>query len=193
MIKRLYVHEKIYDEFLDAFVNHTAKLKVGCGTDPDTFFGPVQNSMQYNKLKDLLTSIQSEGLTAVLGGTIDDSREGFYVPPTIIDNPPDGSRVVQEEPFGPIIPLLKWSDEKDVINRANNSDTGLGASVWAKDLALANRIASELEAGSVWVNSHFDVSPKVPFGGQKMSGIGSELGLAGLVSYCNTQCLWLKK
>lgn len=192
MIKRLYVHEEIYDQFRDAFVKHTATLKVGDGTDAETFFGPVQNEMQYEKLKDLFSSIESQGLNPALGGTITESK-GFFITPTIIDNPPEKSRVVQEEPFGPIIPLIKWSDEDDVLARANATDSGLGASVWSKDIDRANRMAAQLESGSVWVNSHFEVSPNVSIGGHKGSGIGSEWGVNGLVSYCNTQSLWLKK
>ncbi|OJJ54205.1 hypothetical protein ASPSYDRAFT_72341 [Aspergillus sydowii CBS 593.65] len=192
MIKRLYVHEEIYDQFRDAFVKHTATLKVGDGTDAETFFGPVQNEMQYEKLKDLFSSIESQGLNPALGGTITESK-GFFITPTIIDNPPEKSRVVQEEPFGPIIPLIKWSDEDDVLARANATDSGLGASVWSKDIDRANRMAAQLESGSVWVNSHFEVSPNVSIGGHKWSGIGSEWGVNGLVSYCNTQSLWLKK
>ncbi|KAJ5192667.1 hypothetical protein N7449_008809 [Penicillium cf. viridicatum] len=192
MIKRLYVHEKIYDRFRDAFVRHTASLKVGNGSEPDTFFAPVQNSMQYAKLKDLFLSIKTEGLTVALGGTIPESN-GYFINPTVIDNPPEDSRIVQEEPFGPIIPLIKWSNEDDVIARANGTQSGLGASVWTRDLGRANRIAKQLEAGSVWVNSHFDVAPNVSTGGHKWSGIGSEWGVDGLASYCNTQTLWLKK
>ncbi|KAB8068760.1 Aldehyde/histidinol dehydrogenase [Aspergillus leporis] len=160
MIKRLYVHEKIYDQFRDAFVKFTSSLKVGDGMEQDTFFGPVQNEMQYDKLKGLFSSITTEGLNPFLGGTINNDSKGFFITPTVIDNPPENSRVVQEEQFGPIIPLMKWSDEQDVLARANGTHAGLGASVWA--------------AGSVWVNSHFDVSPKVPFGGHKWSGIGTK-------------------
>ncbi|OQD60696.1 hypothetical protein PENPOL_c021G04977 [Penicillium polonicum] len=192
MIKRLYIHEKIYDQFRDAFVRHIASLKVGDGSEPDTFFGPVQNSMQYAKLKDLFLSIKTEGLTAALGGTIPESK-GFFINPTVIDNPPENSRIVQEEPFGPIIPMIKWSNEDDVITRANGTKSGLGASIWTRDLKRANRIAKQLEAGSVWVNTHFDVSPNVSIGGHKWSGIGSEWGVNGLTSYCNLQTLWLKK
>ncbi|KAJ6118292.1 hypothetical protein N7471_013759 [Penicillium samsonianum] len=170
MIKRLYVHEKIYDQFRDKLVQFVQALKVGEGTEPDVFFGPIQNSMQFDKAKDLLCSIASDGLKPVLGGTITDSS-GYFVTPTIIDNPPETSRVVQEEPFAPILPILKWTDEEDVLTRANAAETGLGASVWSKDLSRAKRMADQLEAGSVWINSHFDVTPEAPFGGHKASGM----------------------
>jgi acyl-CoA reductase-like NAD-dependent aldehyde dehydrogenase len=192
MIKRLYIHEKIYDRFRAAFIEYTASLKVGNGTEPSTFFGPVQNAMQYAKLKDLLSSINSEGLSVALGGTITES-EGLYIHPTIVDDPPESSRIVQEEPFGPIIPLMRWSSEEDVIARANSTKTGLGASVWSKDLKRAGEIGKQLQAGSVWINSHFEVAPNVSIGGHKWSGIGSEWGVSGLISYCNLQTLWHKK
>lgn len=192
MIKRLYVHEKIYDAFLEKLVAFVKNFKVGEGTDPDVFVGPVQNKMQFEKAKDLFSSITTENLKAVLGGSIEDSH-GYYIHPTIIDNPPEGSRVVQEEPFAPILPVMKWSDEDDVIKKANALDTGLGSSVWSKDLDRAQRIADQMQSGSVWVNSHFEVAPNVPFGGHKQSGMGVEWGLTGLLGYCNSQTQWLNK
>ncbi|CEL02152.1 Putative Aldehyde dehydrogenase [Aspergillus calidoustus] len=193
MIKRLYVHEKIYDAFLAKFVEFVKNLPVGPGTNSDTFFGPVQNSMQYEKAKELFSTITTENLTAALGSASIADSDGYFIHPTIIDNPPETSRVVQEEPFAPILPVLKWSDEEDVLARANGVETGLGASVWSGDAERARRIADRLEAGSVWINSHFEVSPLAPFGGHKSSGIGSEWGLQGLVQYCNCQTLWIKK
>ncbi|KAJ5499431.1 Aldehyde dehydrogenase N-terminal [Penicillium expansum] len=192
MIKRLYVHEKIYDEFLSKVITFVKTLKVGEGTEADTFFGPVQNQMQYEKAKDLFSSISTENLKAALGGSIEASS-GYFIHPTIIDNPPETSRVVQEEPFAPILPIMKWSDEDDVLERANALETGLGSSVWSKDFERATRIADQLQSGCVWVNSHFDVAPNAPFGGHKQSGMGVEWGLDGLLAYCNSQTQWLKK
>lgn len=192
MIKRLYVHEKIYDQFLEKLIAFVKTLKVGEGTEPDVFFGPVQNKMQFEKAKDLFNSISTEKLKAVLGGSIEESK-GYFIHPTIIHNPPESSRVVQEEPFAPILPVMKWSDEDDVIEKANALETGLGASVWSKDFERATRIADQLQSGVVWVNSHFDVMPTAPFGGHKQSGMGVEWGLTGLLGYCNSQTQWLKK
>ena len=98
-----------------------------------------------------------------------------------------------EEPFGPILPILSWKDEDDVISRANNTKMGLGASVWTTDLEEGRRIGSQLEAGSVWINSHLEVHPNLPFGGHKESGIGHEYGLSGVKAFCNVQSLFLKK
>ena len=192
MIKRLYIHSSIYDTFLSKFVEAVKAFQVGPGTDESAFIGPVQNSMQYEKAKDLFSSIASENLHPALGGKISESA-GYFIPPTLIDNPPEASRVVQEEPFAPILPLLKWDDEADVLARANASESALGASVWTKDMEKGRRIADQLQAGTVWINSHFEVSPFVPFGGHKSSGLGTEWGVQGLTQYCNSKSLWIRK
>ncbi|KAJ5633427.1 Aldehyde dehydrogenaseN-terminal [Penicillium lividum] len=192
MIKRLYVHENIYDVFLEKLVAFVKTFKVGEGTEADVFIGPVQNKMQFDKTKDLFNSITTDKLKIALGGSIQDSA-GYFIHPTIVDNPPENSRIVQEEPFAPILPVMKWSDEDDVIGKANALETGLGASVWSKDFERATRIADQLESGVVWVNSHFDAAPNAPFGGHKQSGLGVEMGVTGLLGYCNSQTQWLKK
>lgn len=196
MIKRLYVHEKIYDKFLASMVEHTKKLKTGQGFADDVFFGPVQNEMQYEKVKSLFAELNKQHWKTAVGGQMPDNQhgqKGYFITPTIVDNPPEDSRIVQEEPFGPILPMLKWTDEDDVIRRANDTKMGLGASVWSADFERACRMGKQLEAGSVWINSHFDVAPNVPFGGHKWSGIGMEWGIIGLKAFCNPQTLWLKK
>ena len=131
--------------------------------------------------------------TTAFEGGIREASNGYFITPAIIDNPPDDSRIVTEEPFGPIIPMLKWSDETEVLERANRGEHGLGASVWTKDLVRGERLGRQLSVGSVWINSHFDVAPNVPFGGHKWSGIGSEWGMTGMKEYCNSQSLWIWK
>ncbi|KAK4188928.1 putative potassium-activated aldehyde dehydrogenase [Podospora australis] len=192
-IKRLYVHEKIYPEFLKALVEVVKSLKVGGAGDTEAFLGPVQNSMQFGKVCDLYSEIPKQGWEVALGGVPESRGKGFFLPPTIIDNPPDDSRIVVEEPFGPIIPVLKWSDEEEVIRRANNTNMGLGASVWSNDIERAQKISRKLEAGSIWVNSHFELAPYVPFGGHKWSGVGMDWGIVGMKGWCNTQATWVRK
>ncbi|RLL93178.1 hypothetical protein CFD26_101576 [Aspergillus turcosus] len=192
MIKRLYVHEAIYDEFRDKLVSIVKTFPLGEGTKPDVFFGPIQNEMQYNKARDLLASISSEGLTTVLGGSPGDPA-GFFIQPTIVDNPPGKARVVIEEPFAPILPLLKWRADDEVLDRANTDPSGLGGSVWCRDPDRAQRLADCLDTGSVWINSHLALAPHVPYGGHKQSGIGVEYGLEGLKAYCASQTVWLFK
>ncbi|RAL12823.1 aldehyde dehydrogenase family protein [Aspergillus homomorphus CBS 101889] len=192
-IKRLYVHEKIYDTVRDKLVQFVRNLKVGDGSEPDTFFGPVQNRMQFDKASDLLSATHAAGLQTIAAGDLPAHLDkGYFIQPTIVDNPPEDSRVVREEPFAPILPLLKWSDEDDVIARANDSEYALSASVWSRDMVQARRLVDRLQVGSVWVNSHFDVAPHVPFGGHKASGIGTEWGLNGLIGWCNSQTIWFR-
>ncbi|KAL2173599.1 aldehyde dehydrogenase-like protein [Thermothelomyces heterothallicus CBS 202.75] len=194
LAKRIYVHDKIYDRFRDAMVEFTRNhIKTGGGFEPDVVVGPVQNSMQFELVKDMYAQIEKCGWKTALEGRVREGDKGYFIEPAIIDNPPEDSRIVVEEPFGPIVPLLRWSDEDDVVERANALETGLGASVWSRDLARAERLARRLAAGSVWVNSHFDVAPDVPFGGHKESGIGMEWGLEGFRHFTNSRSLWVWK
>jgi len=128
-----------------------------------------------------------------VGGDIDETAAGWFVPVSLVDNPPDDSRIVCEEPFGPILPLLKWSDEADVVARANDTIYGLGASVWGKDQKAVERIGSQLEAGTVWLNEVHQYSPFQAFGGHKQSGLGCENSLHGLMEYTNWQTMTLHK
>ncbi|KAF6815191.1 putative aldehyde dehydrogenase [Colletotrichum sojae] len=193
LVKRIYVHEKIYDEFRDAFVDFTKNnIKTGGGFEPDIVVGPVQNKMQFELVKNMYADIDKSGWKVALGGGVREGN-GYFIEPAVIDNPPEDSRIVKEEPFGPIVPLLKWSSEEEVLDRANALETGLGASVWSKDLERAERMGRSLSAGSVWINSHFDVAPNVPFGGHKESGLGMEWGVEGFKQYTNTRSLWVWK
>ncbi|KAK5625024.1 hypothetical protein RRF57_000740 [Xylaria bambusicola] len=192
-IKRIYVHEKTYDQFLSKMVEHIRSFKMGDHTDPEAFFGPIQNEIQYEKLKTFYSKISTEGWNVALGGKPEDvDSKGFYIPATIIQNPPDNSSIITDEPFGPIVPVLKWSEEHDVIERVNSSKYGLGASVWSNNVPKARRIAEQLEAGSIWVNTNFEFAPNVPFGGHKQSGLGMEWGEEGLKGWCNSPAYWIK-
>lgn len=195
-VKRIYVHESVYEPFKQALVDFAKNIKMGQPTDPQVMVGPIQNSMQYGKVQDMFEQIKLQGWNAILGGNVDSKAEqpkGYFMQPTIIDNPPEESRIVQEEPFGPIVPLLKWSDEEDVLKRANASHMGLGGSVWSKDVERGARLAKRLEVGSAWVNTHFELDPSVPFGGAKWSGLGRELGVSGLQGWMEPQSLWVRK
>lgn len=147
--------------------------------------------MQYERVCSFFEDVEKQGYKVAVGGKVETSG-GYFINPTIIDNPDENSKIVVEEPFGPILPILKWSDEEDVIERANNTDMGLGASVWSSDLEEAERIGRQLDAGTIWVNTHFELDPSVPFGGHKSSGLGSEWGVSGLTQFCNSQSLFLK-
>jgi len=192
--KRLYIHEDVYDEVKDALVDFIKEnIKVGDGAEADTDLGPIQNSMQYGKVQDYFADCHANGYGFAVGGDIDETAAGWFVPVSLVDNPPDDSRIVCEEPFGPILPLLKWSDEADVIARANDTIYGLGASVWGKDQEAVERIGSQLEAGTVWLNEVHQYSPFQAFGGHKQSGLGCENSLHGLMEYTNWQTVTLHK
>ncbi|KAF3770756.1 hypothetical protein M406DRAFT_67132 [Cryphonectria parasitica EP155] len=196
-IKRVYVHDKIYDAFLAAMITFIREnMPYGAATDPKTVIGPIQNAMQYDKVKEFFEEAEAQKWTVALGGLKEKAgikTKGLLFPPTLIDNPSDESRIVREEPFGPILPLLRWTEEQDVIHRVNAVEAGLGASVWSSNVERAAKIADALEAGSVWVNGHFQVAPNMPFGGHKASGIGMDWGVVGLKGWCNPQGFWTIK
>ncbi|KAF3002629.1 hypothetical protein E8E13_009021 [Curvularia kusanoi] len=191
--KRIYIHESIYKEFLEEMVNFTKSIKVGNPDDGDNLLGPVQNKMQYDRVKGFFEDSKSKGYKFAVGEPDVTASKGFFVPPTIIDNPPNDSRIIQEEPFGPIVPTQPWSDLEEVIARANDTNTGLGACVWGKDVEKASKIARRLEAGSVFVNSYEKPTPQATFGGHKESGIGGEWGKTGLLAYCNPHVIHVYK
>lgn len=190
--KRLYIHNDIYDEVRDALVDYARTIRVGDGSEQGTDIGPIQNAMQFEKLKALLADAKARGLHAVLGGEIADGP-GYYVPVTIYDNPPEDARVVTEEAFGPVLPLLRFDDIDDVVARANNTDYGLAASVWSADADRAKAIAQRIEAGTVWVNEIHSFAPHIAFGGHKQSGIGIENSLEGLAEYTNAQTIVVRR
>ena len=192
--KRLYIHESVYDEVRDALVDYVKhQVKVGDGASPDTTLGPIQNRPQFEKVKEYFADCKANGHTFAVGGEIDETAPGWFVPVTLVDNPPEDSRIVTEEPFGPILPLLKWSDEDDVIRRANDTIYGLGASVWGKDVEAVKRIGAQLEAGTVWLNEVHQYSPFQAFGGHKQSGLGCENSLHGMMEFVNYQTITLNK
>lgn len=186
--KRLYIHEDIYDELAAALVDYARTVKVGDGSQQGTDLGPIQNRMQFEKLKALLDEARNDGLRFLIGGEVAEGP-GYFVPVTIIDNPPEDSRVVTEEAFGPVLPLLRFQDIDDVIARANATEYGLAASVWSRDIGAARAIAERIEAGTVWINEIHSFSPHVAFGGHKQSGIGIENALEGLAEYSNAQTI----
>lgn len=186
--KRLYIHEAIYEELAAALVEFAKTVKVGDGAQQGVDLGPIQNRMQFEKLKALLADAHEQGHSFLLGGEVGEGP-GFFIPITIIDNPPEDSRVVAEEAFGPVLPLLKFNDVEEVIRRANATEYGLAASVWSRDTVKARAIAERIEAGTVWVNEIHSFSPHVAFGGHKQSGIGIENALEGLSEYTNAQTI----
>ncbi len=190
--KRIYVHEDIYDEFKATLAQVVQNFKVGPGNEEGVMFGPINNKMQYNKVAEFFEESKNKKFNFISGGEVE-KKDGYFYPLSIVDNPPEDSKLVQEEPFGPIVPLLKWKDEADLLKRVNDSQWGLGATVWGSDNAAAERIARQVESGTVWINRMVSHHPAVPFGGMKSSGIGAEHGSSGLAAYCQVQAIWLPK
>jgi acyl-CoA reductase-like NAD-dependent aldehyde dehydrogenase len=174
-------------------VSFTKTVKVGNGADADTQLGPIQNEPQYRKVLEYFEDCRRNRHRFAIGGQVDPGAKGWFIPVTLVDNPPEDSRLVVEEPFGPILPVLKWRDEDDVVRRANDTRYGLGASVWGRDLSAVQRIGRRLEAGTVWLNEVHQYSPHQAFGGHKESGMGCENSLHGLVEYTNWQTITLNK
>ena len=191
--KRIYIHDDVYEAVRDELVTYARTVVVGNGADVETQLGPIQNLPQWQKVQEYFDDCTAQGYTFALGGEIDPNAGGWFVPVTLVDNPPEDSRLVAEEPFGPILPLLRWTDETDVITRANNTVWGLGATVWGEDLEAIERIGRQLEAGTVWLNEVHQYSPHQVFGGHKQSGIGAENSLHGLAEYTNHQTVTLNK
>ena len=183
------MHSSIYEPFLTALTNVTKSLKVGDSNDEGVMLGPIQNSMQYEKVKTFFIDTKAHGYKFALGsGDVEESK-GYFINPTIIDNPPDDSMIVTEEPFGPIVPVQKYDNVDEVIQRANNSKAGLGATVFGTDAKLLQDVADRLEAGSVWINSYPAAGPQAQFGGVKESGIGTEFGTLGILAYANAKAI----
>lgn len=191
-IKRLYVPADIHADFVDAFVALARDKVLGSGLEPGTDLGPIQNTMQYDKLRDMFADIAANGYDVRLGGTIDEARPGNFVPVTIVSDPPDDSRIVREEPFGPVLPILSYDDVDEAVARANDTDFGLAGSVWGPP-AEATAVAARLQAGTVWVNEIHIHGVDLPFGGYKQSGVGVENGHEGLIEFTNTQTLMVAK
>ncbi|KAI0838042.1 aldehyde dehydrogenase [Hypoxylon sp. FL0890] len=190
-MKRIYVHEAVYDAVLAAMVSFVQTLKIGL--DEEAHAGPISNKDHFERVKDLLADVEKNELKVAIGSTKPLSdRSGYYLVPTIIDNPPDDARVVVEEQLGPVLPLMKWSEEADVISRANNTNTGLGASVWSRDMEQAERMAKQLQAGNIWINTHAEIQASTPYAGHKHSGLGIAMGVEGLKSCCNVQSIYTR-
>jgi len=190
--KRIYIHQDQYDAFAKKFVEFAKTVKVGDGLLPDTQMGPLQNHRQYEAVKALIDRAKSQGHKVLFEGEIPEGS-GYFLPVTIFDNPPEDSELVSEEPFGPVIPLLKVKSVDEAIARANASPYGLAGSVWSSNPEEAMKVASQLETGNVFVNEPFYLTPFAAFGGHKQSGVGIENGLDGLLSFTNPLTIMLRR
>lgn len=186
--KRLYVHAAVYDALAAALVACAKKVKLGSGADPQSTMGPIQNQAQYQRVVRLLDDIAHRDQKVLIGGKQSDTP-GYFIPVTIIDNPADDTPVVTDEAFGPVLPMLKYTDIDAVIDKVNASPYGLAGSVWSSDPVAAAAVAERIASGTVWINTWLHLSPLVPFGGHRQSGCGVESGLEGLLEYTNAQTI----
>lgn len=186
-IKRLYVQEKVYDQVCDEMAKLADAAKVGDGLTDGVEIGPLQNSMQYEKFKSFLEDGRKNG-RIIAGGQVLEGR-GYFARPTIVRDIAEGTRLVDEEQFGPILPIIKFKTEEEVLARSNASSYGLGGSVWSGDRARARRLAEGMESGTVWINKHLDFGPGIPFAGAKQSGLGVEFAQEGLEEFTQLQVI----
>jgi acyl-CoA reductase-like NAD-dependent aldehyde dehydrogenase len=180
-MKRAYVHESIYDAVCAELAELAKAAVVGDGLEQGVKIGPLQNKAQYEKVLGFLEDARVNG-NIIAGGDTPD-RPGYFINPTIVRDISDGARLVDEEQFGPVLPVIKFEDPFDAVARANSGPYGLGGSIWSKDLELAKNLALQMDSGTVWINKHAELAPNIPFGGAKSSGLGTELGQHGLEEF----------
>ena len=198
-IKRLFVPDSIYDEMLEALVDEASSARFGNGLiDGQKFgeegvnFGPLNNKPQQLHVAAFVEDAREKGADIMTGGEMPaDDVQGYFYPPTIVANAREGMKIVDEEQFGPVLPVIRYHTVEEAVHRANDTRFGLGGSVWTNDVDLGTEIASKLECGVTWVNSHFGAygGPDVPFGGMKASGIGRENGRHGLLEYVEIKAI----
>lgn len=179
-LKRLYVHDSQYDLVVDTLANLARTMPLGNGLDEGNVLGPLQNEKQFDIVAGLVDDAREWGARIVVGGAPASEHGPLFYQTTVVADISDGARLVDEEQFGPVIPVIRYSDVDDAVRRANASTQGLGGSVWSQDIDAATEVARRVQAGTVWINQHGAINPHVPFGGIKASGYGQEFGVAGL-------------
>jgi acyl-CoA reductase-like NAD-dependent aldehyde dehydrogenase len=188
-IKRLYVPESRYDEMVEALAATARSVTTGDGMAEGTQLGPINNRPQFERVSELVADAVHHGARAAAGGRPIDGP-GYFYEPTILSDVSDGTRIVDEEQFGPALPVIAYRDVEDALARANATHFGLGGSVWSADPDRAAALAERLECGTAWVNTHAGLTPSQPFGGFKWSGMGVENGTWGLYGYTELQVLF---
>jgi acyl-CoA reductase-like NAD-dependent aldehyde dehydrogenase len=191
-IKRVYAPDSLYDAIVEVLAEKARSVKVGDGSEEDTEIGPINNEPQFRRVRELVDHAVSRGARVATGGRPMD-RPGYFFEPTILADLSDGTRIVDEEQFGPALPVIPYSSVDDAVARANGTHFGLSASVWSADPGRATAVATKLECGTTWVNAHLQLAPHQPFGGHKWSGVGVENGLWGLDSFTDLQVRYVAR
>jgi acyl-CoA reductase-like NAD-dependent aldehyde dehydrogenase len=187
-LKRLYVHDDIYDDVCNELVAFAKTVPVGDGLKEDSLLGPVQNRMQFDKVAHLVEAAKKGGGHILLGGIPPD--HGLFYPLTLVADLDNGNPLVDEEQFGPALPIIRYANIDEVIDRANDNPNGLGGSVWSRDVRKAKEIALQLQCGTAWINKHSPLQPNAPFGGVKGSGFGVEFSEEGMFENTDIQVVW---
>src|SRR3954454_8793344 len=187
---RLFVASDVYDQVIDGLAPYARDAKVGPGLDPETQFGPLVSAEQYERVTGYIDSGLSEGAEAVVGGMPDGNGGGYFVTPTLFTGVKDEMKIAREEIFGPVLVAMPFEDLDEVAARANDTEYGLAAGLWTRDISQAHKLASRLQAGNVYINTWGGGDPAAPFGGYKASGIGREKGHANLDAYLETKTVW---
>jgi phenylacetaldehyde dehydrogenase len=185
---RLYVDEKVYDKVVEGVASHASKIRVGSGFDPGTQLGPLVSEEQLNRVCGYLDSGFSEGAKALAGGR-KVGEKGYFVQPTVLVNTTESMKVVQEEIFGPVVTATPYKDVAELMPKANDTVYGLAAGIWTSNISKAHTIASEMRAGTVWINCYNIFDAALPFGGYKQSGWGREMGHEALELYTETKAI----
>jgi len=192
---RVFVHEEIHDEFIDRLVTRTSKMKIGDPMDPETHVGALISQQHMEKVLSFIDAGKKSGAKVVIGGgrPSDESlQSGYFVEPTVFDACTDDMTIVREEIFGPVMAVLTFRDEDDVVARANDTDYGLAAGVFTKDIQRAHRVVARLEAGTIWINNYNITPIELPFGGYKQSGIGRENSLTTINHYTQIKSVYVE-
>jgi acyl-CoA reductase-like NAD-dependent aldehyde dehydrogenase len=179
-LKRLYVHDDIYEAVCQELTMIAAAAPMGNGLDETSVLGPLQNKEQLDIVSRLVESAKDSGASILIGGNPQQDQPGYFYPTTLVADISNDNPLVAEEQFGPALPIIRYSTVDQAVAMANSLEVGLGASVWSSDKAAAREVAARIQAGTVWINKHGAVDPRVPFGGAKQSGYGLEFGVEGL-------------
>jgi len=191
---RLFVEASVADELVDRVVEQAGAIRLGSGLDPETQMGPLISANHRTRVKSYVDSAAEQGAEVAAGGheaTVDGLQGGFFLEPTVLTGVRNDMKAAQEEIFGPVLAVIPWKDEDEMLALANGNDYGLASGIWTSDVSKALRVADRLDAGTVWINTYgmFDVA--VPFGGRKHSGFGKELGEEALEPYLHSKSIWL--